>query len=290
MTSFKNFTNRLKKNKLKKKERKNSILSIKNNIEELNDLLLQNFSKKIQESHPNPLNSFGRKCFSQSDEDGITFEILRRIKKINSGFFAELGVGDGTENNTLLLSSLGWKGFWVGGNNLAFKPPKNEKFLFLKKWITAENIVEIFLEGFSHFKLKNIDLISIDLDGNDFYILEALLKSKIQPSVLILEYNAKFPPPIKFKIDYNPNHKWEEDDYFGSSLTTLNDLLTSYDYKLVCCNSHTGANCFFIKKKFSKLFKDVPSDIEKIYSEPRYILYKKFVHKKSIKLIQQILS
>ena len=81
-----------------------------------------------------------------------------------------------------------------------------------------------------------------------------------------------------------------EDDYFGSSLTTLNDLLSSYDYKLICCNSHTGANCFFIKKKFAKLFKDVPSEIDKIYSEPRYVLYKRFVHKKSIKLIQQILS
>lgn len=253
-------------------------------------MLLHDLTAHLQNSHPNPLNKFGRKCFSQSDEDGITLEILRRIKKVNKGFFIELGVGDGTENNTLLLLSLGWKGFWVGGNELAFKTENSKKFVYFKKWITAENILEIFRKGMKILKEKEIDLISIDLDGNDFYIVETLLKSKIFPNVFILEYNAKFPPPIKFKIDYDPKHKWSVDDYFGSSLQTFNELLSSYDYKLICCNSHTGANCFFIKKKFANLFKDVPKDIEKIYSEPRYILYKKFMHKKSLKLIEKIIS
>ena len=47
--------------------------------------------------------------FSQSDEDGITIEILKRLK-MGKGFFLELGVGDGTENNSLLLLAMGWKG------------------------------------------------------------------------------------------------------------------------------------------------------------------------------------
>ena len=143
-----------------------------------------------------------------------------------------------------------------------------------------ENIASIFSKGFSHFKNKEIDLISVDLDGNDFYIVEKLLNANIQPKIFILEYNAKFPPPIKFKIDYNPKHQWAEDDYFGCSLSSYNDLLSSFDYKLLCCNSHTGANSFFIKKKFAKLFKDVPTDIKKIYSEPRYIYIKNLFIKK----------
>ena len=48
---------------------------------------------------------------------------------IKKGVFAEFGPGDGTENNTICLAALGWKGFWVGGNKLAFEPPKNQKFL-----------------------------------------------------------------------------------------------------------------------------------------------------------------
>ena len=49
--------------------------------------------------------------FLAIDEDGITIEIFKRLKNLNSGSFLELGVGDGTENNTLILLSLGWKVF-----------------------------------------------------------------------------------------------------------------------------------------------------------------------------------
>lgn len=83
---------------------------------QLRDLILDFQTKQLQISHPNPLNKFGKKCFSQSDEDGITLEIIRRIN-IESGVYAEFGVGNGLENNTLILASLGWKGFWVGGRN-----------------------------------------------------------------------------------------------------------------------------------------------------------------------------
>tara|TARA_B100000886_G_scaffold339871_1_gene306771 strand:- start:353 stop:1219 length:867 start_codon:yes stop_codon:yes gene_type:complete len=284
------FINRVKKNFSKKKERKNSILAIKNHITELNDLLLNDITSKIQSTHTNPFNAFGRKCFSQSDEDGLTFEIIKRLKLEKFGYYAELGVGDGTENNSLFLASLGWKGFWVGGSDLAFDVPNNDKFFFQKEWISLKNIKKIFDVGLKHFEIDSIDLISVDLDGNDFYIVESLLKEKIKPKIFILEYNGKFPPPLKFKIDYNEDHIWNEDDYFGSSLQTYFDLLSSYDYKLICCNSHTGANCFFVQNRYAELFPEVPDNIEKIYSEPRYILYKKFMHKKSIKLIKQILS
>jgi hypothetical protein len=88
------------------------------------------FNTTLQNSHPNPLNKFGAKCFSQNDEDGIILEILRRINLLGSeGVFAEFGVGDGTENNTLILASLGWTGFWMGGKilclNMKIRPILN---------------------------------------------------------------------------------------------------------------------------------------------------------------------
>ena len=49
---------------------------------------------------------------------GITLEILRRIGCLYHGTYAEYGDGDGTENNTLFLTALGWRGFWVGGETL----------------------------------------------------------------------------------------------------------------------------------------------------------------------------
>ena len=109
--------------------------------------------------------------------------------------------------------------------------------------------------------MKELDLISVDLDGNDFYIVEKILNSGFFPKVFILEYNAKFPPPVDFKINYNPKHEWRNDDYFGTSLQSWNNLLTKFGYKLLCCNSQTGANCFFVKKKnflnFSKMYQTI---------------------------------
>ncbi len=290
MSLVKSFSEKIKKNQKKKLQRKNSIISIKNNIDELYDLVYQITASISKNEHANPLNSFGKKCFSQSDEDGITIEIFKRLKNLNSGSFLELGVGDGTENNTLILLSLGWKGFWVGGSDLAFDTSSSKKLKFFKNWITLENILPIINKGLKHLKVKELDLISVDLDGNDFYIVEKILNSGFFPKVFILEYNAKFPPPVKFKINYDPKHKWKNDDYFGTSLESWNSLLTKHGYRLLCCNSQTGANCFFVKQRFSKLFKDVPNDINQIYSEPRYLLHKNFGHKKSIELITQIIN
>jgi len=81
-----------------------------NIIRELNDtrdLRLFDNTRLAQLAHPNPLNAFGKKCYSQTDEDGITLEILRRIDCLRNGTYAEYGVGDGTENNTLVLAALG---------------------------------------------------------------------------------------------------------------------------------------------------------------------------------------
>ena len=123
MSLVKSFYEKIKKNQKKKLKRKNSIISIKNNIDELYDLVYQVITTYSKKEHVNPLNSFGKKCFSQSDEDGITIEIFKRLKNLNSGFFLELGVGDGTENNTLILLSLGWKvlGRWIRPSIRYFK-------------------------------------------------------------------------------------------------------------------------------------------------------------------------
>ncbi|MFM9048194.1 MAG: hypothetical protein ACKOOH_11185 [Cyanobium sp.] len=105
-------------------ERLHNIESILRALNDTIDLQLYDETRTIQLAHPNPLNAFGKKCFSQTDEDGITIEILRRIGCLDNGTYAEYGVGDGTENNTLILAALGWRGFWVGGETL--RPDINE--------------------------------------------------------------------------------------------------------------------------------------------------------------------
>jgi hypothetical protein len=68
----------------------------------------------------------------------------------------------------------------------------------------------------------------------------------ILAKLFIVEYNAKFPPPIEFQIDYDPRHTWAHDDYYGASLSSFDRLFSRFGYRLVCCNAHTGANAFFV--------------------------------------------
>jgi hypothetical protein len=237
-------------------------------------LLAQSYDK-IVEHHPNPLNRCGRKVFSNGDEDGITFEIIRRIG-IECGVFAEFGVGDGLENNTIFLASLGWKGFWVGGQELAFSPvpiisgARSTDFAFLREFIDRTNILSLAYRGLEAIAEIGIDVLSLDLDGNDIYLLEELLSGGILPKVFIVEYNAKFPPPIRWKIEYDPLHRWSFDDYFGASLMVVCDLFEKHGYFLVCCNSATGSNAFFVRAEYCNAFRDVPSDVNVLWAPPRY--------------------
>ena len=251
------------------------------------DLLLQQLTESKQQQCINPLNRCGAKVFSQTDEDGITLEILRRLG-LKVGNYAEFGVGNGLENNTLLLAAQGWQGFWVGGEDLAFNYRKSKRFFYQKSWVTLENIVQLAKIGMREIGAENMDVVSLDLDGNDIYFVEALLSGGVIPKVFIVEYNAKFPPPIKFKIKYDPAHQWKSDDYFGAALMDFAELFDRRNYQLVCCNAHTGANAFFVKKEFSDLFGDVPSEISKIYMPPRYFLYDNYANPTSAKTVEQM--
>ena len=252
------------------------------------DIELAALTRRRQYEHPNQFVRYGKQCFSQSDEDGLTLEIIKRIG-IGDGIFAEFGVGDGTENNTLCLLSLNWKGFWSGGEDIAFDVSKTNRVFFYKEWINQENICSLMNRGKSDLGVDDIDLISVDLDGNDLYLCEEVLKNGFKPSVFIVEYNAKFPPPIKFCIDYNPNHCWDGSDYYGASLQSFYSMFDKYDYSLVCCNAATGTNAFFVKSNYLDLFPETPDNIEEIYVDRQYQLVNKYGHDKSLKTIELII-
>jgi len=235
------------------------------------DLLVWNRLHKLKAESPNPLNKFGQKCFSQNDEDGITMEIVRRLGiERGKGRFAEFGVGNGLENNTIILGALGYSGFWVGGEDLAIEVPKLKRLHYIKDWITLENIIRHARTGLGLLGADSLDVISLDLDGNDIYFVENLLENGFTPKLFIVEYNGKFPPPGRFQIAYNPDHTWTGDDFYGAALANFNDLFEKYQYRLVCCSLISGANAFFVRDDFSHLFEDVPRDIRDLYSQPFY--------------------
>jgi hypothetical protein len=250
-------------------------------------LLITKWARAAQDAK-NPLNRFGAKFFSQSDEDGITLEITRRLG-LATGTFLELGVGDGLETNTLVLLSLGWRGAWLGGETIAFNAEINPQRLCYKKgWVTLNNIKELAQQALGEIGVSDVDVLSVDLDGNDFYFTEVLLKF-LQPKLLIVEYNGKFPPPARWTIKYNPDHEWDRTDYYGASLSAFCDLLRDR-YSFVCCNAAPGVNAFFVKDEHVSYFSDVPKDIRDVFVQPQLELPTKVGHPTSSKTIEQILA
>ncbi|MGH9772184.1 MAG: hypothetical protein ACRD4Q_10875, partial [Candidatus Acidiferrales bacterium] len=79
-----------------------------------------------------------------------------------------------------------------------------------------------------------IGLLSVDIDGNDYYILRAI--DSVSRRVIVAQYNAKFPPDVFWVMEYNETHRWDATDYFGSSLKALETLLREKGYSLVGCN------------------------------------------------------
>lgn len=269
-----------------------AIKNIAGSVETMFDYLLHGQAKLLQSQSVNPLAAFGAKSFSQADEDGITLEILRRIGLSQPGVYGEFGVGDGTENNTLVLAALGWRGFWVGGQDLVLRlpPPEKRRLSYQKAWITLDNVVALAQGGLQALQATAPDVLSLDLDGNDIYFVEALLRAGLQPSLFIVEYNAKFVPPVEFQIAYDAAHAWQHDDYFGASLASFNRLFQQHGYRLVCCNSQTGNNAFFVHARHAQHFADVPTDIRALYVEPRFWFPRKHGHPASLKTLERILA
>jgi hypothetical protein len=215
--------------------------------------------------HPNPLLRFGKKYFSQSDEDGILLEILRRIG-MKSGVCVEIGCGNGTENNTLNLLLRGWPSVWIDVQPLAFDAQVNPTLLsFQKSFVTAENIPQLVRRGLTSFGVRNCEVLSIDVDGNDGYIARALLQDGVSPAVIIIETNELLPPPVRFAQDYAADYVWDRTKNSGWSLQSLSDLLGEFGYSCIACNLETGVNGFFIRNDYLSSFSDVPRDLELLY-------------------------
>jgi hypothetical protein len=231
----------------------------------------------------------GHKVYCQVDEDGIIAEICRRLA-ISNGTFVELGCGDGRENNSHALLLKGWRGVWVDGSdaNMAFiasQIPMVSKTLRVQQlFIDADNI-QSNVQSWATWLGQDVDLFSIDLDGNDSTILAKVIEV-IKPKIVVAEYNGKFHPPIKVGVKYNPGHYWTQDDYYGSSLQTFVDLLEGY--KLVCCNL-SGVNAFFVRKDLAKKFTSY--SVEELFLPPRnYLAHKLAGGPPSLRYLANVLA
>jgi hypothetical protein len=201
------------------------------------------------------------RVFSQSGEDGIIQYLISQVP-IKNDTFVEFGVEDYSEANTrFLLQNNNWKGLIIDGNSDNIESIKSRDLYWryeltaVSSFITRENINDIIKSaGIS----GDIGLLSIDVDGNDYWIWETI--NVISPRIVICEYNSILGNKEAVSVPYDPsfyrNAKHYSNLFFGASLKALCFLAEKKNYHFVGC-SLSGANAFFVRKDVSGNIKPV---------------------------------
>ena len=159
---------------------------------------------------PHSINDYDDSVFSQNGEDGILRELFLRLGYADP-FSVEFGVGDGLECNTAMwLRQYGWHGLLLEGDTADCARIKGNYRDYpgvtaANEMLTLDNIVEVFR---SYHVPKEFDLLSIDVDGNDYWLWEALA-AEFRPRVVVIEMNRSFAPPRLWVMAYNPGHTWD---------------------------------------------------------------------------------
>lgn len=221
------------------------------------------------------------KVFSQHGEDGILLYIFDKVGTTNK-VVVEIGIEDGKEcNSANLIINFGWKGLLIEGNKSfacsaeqyfsSINETHPNKVKIISSFVTRENINSIFDENDLY---KEIDLLSIDIDGNDYWIWDAI--ERIEPRVVIIEYNSIFGTSASRTVKYNPIFKSLKEHssgwYYGASISALNKLAKRKGYTLVACDS-SGVNAFFIKNEvMNSIFKELTVD-EAFYDQETRIRF-----------------
>lgn len=240
------FNNKIKEN-LRQSE-VNSVLLARMHIQRLKQTSIIRSFKEIE-----------FKVFSQWGEDGIIQYILSKVP-VENEIFIEFGVGNYRESNTrFLLINDNWKGLVIDGNPGHVEQIQSDPIYWrhdltaIYRFITRDNINQIITTaGIS----GDISLLSIDIDGNDYWVWEAI--DVVNPRIVVCEYNSIFGADHAVTVPYNPNFEISDAHYshlyFGCSLPALCRLADSKGYNFIGCNS-AGCNAFFVRKDLAYPFK-----------------------------------
>ncbi len=191
--------------------------------------------------------------FSQFGEDGILQYLLGKVP-VSTKKFIEFGVESYEESNTrFLLQKENWQGYLIDGGqaHLAFLEASGllwrHDVKVLSRFLTRENINQCFRELEVQGK---VGLLSVDIDGNDFWVLEAI--DSVIPDILICEYNSLWGPTacvsVPYQADFYRTDAHYSNLYWGASLAAFELAADRKGLKLVGCNS-AGNNAFFVREE-----------------------------------------
>lgn len=193
------------------------------------------------------------KVFSQFGDDGIIQHLVHHLVPAKTEHqFIEFGVGNYLESNTrFLLVNNNWRGLILDCSVSNIDFIRRQEFYWRQNltaqhaWITCDNINQILAD---HGFCSDIGLLSIDIDGNDYWVWQAI--DCIRPVIVIVEWNSVFGPDAAITVPYQQNFDRTaahySNLYFGASIAALARLGQQKGYSLVGSNS-AGNNLYFVR-------------------------------------------
>jgi hypothetical protein len=205
------------------------------------------------------------KVFSQWGEDGILDYICHKLG-LRKPRMLEFGVGDFSEcNSRFLVENRGASVVLVDSNENLLPFVQNQDCYWrstvipLNAWITTNTAQDLF--KYAYDQLEGLDIFSIDLDGNDYWIVNSLDLDEV--IVVVVEYNPVFGADLSISVpkedDFDRSKKHSSNLYYGASLRAFINLMKYKGFDFIGTNG-AGSNAFFVKSEmFSKLMIEKPN-------------------------------
>lgn len=189
--------------------------------------------------------------FSQHGEDGITDFLCTQLIDHNN-FFVEIGAADGTQNCTAWLAFVRqYSGLMIEGDAAQLNCAKealqelNWGVHYVSSFVDQDNVQQLL----KLCPYRNPDVFSLDIDGIDFYVARAVLKTKYRPKIFIVEYNSAFGPDesitVPYRAEFRRFQEHESGLYYGVSIAAWRTLFRKHGYEFVS-TERSGTNAFFI--------------------------------------------
>ncbi|MBI2743610.1 MAG: FkbM family methyltransferase [Chlamydiales bacterium] len=226
------------------------------------------FPKKIQKQS---LLHKAKSIYSQFGEEGILEEILKRLD-IKSGFFVEFGAADGRYlSNTRFLAERGWRGAFIEASPSLFEKAKENcrdipQVMLINEFVSCDPLDcrgKMFdLIAAQYFPKEEIDVLSIDIDGSDYLILETL---RCKPKIIIVEGGVYWSPHLTTRI---PDEVAAQD--LNQPLPVVFEEAKRLGYRPVCFTINT----FLVREDLYPVFQKIKNDPVTLWTDS-WIYYSK---------------
>jgi hypothetical protein len=193
--------------------------------------------------------------FSQNGEDGI-LDVLRKNLLDSNRYFIEIGAADGIENNSAwLLVAEKYSGLMIEGSATLAERARRVVVGYSigaechNMFVTKESVLELKELALQH----DPDVFSLDIDGNDYYIAQAILDVGFRPKIFVVEYNSAYGPERSMTIEYKADFVYTKEHstylYYGVSISGWRKFFDQHGYRFVTVDSN-GVNAFFVNPEF----------------------------------------